>query len=276
MPRRGRFASRSGSTRPSWSSASVTTRCGGSPMVPPSAVQAKARSSGCRRDEAEPVEAGGEDRDAVGRHPAGGGAEAGHAARRGGDPRAARGVGGEREQGGAGGDRDRRATARAAGAAGRVARVARARRERAEAELVRAGLADDHRARLPQPRDDRRVALRHAALAPPERGRQPGDVDQVLDRDGDAVERSARPAGEGFGRAARAFLVDVDEGAMLLGRPEVRKAGIEDLERGDVSGGEPRTARERGHGPTRSSRRRRPVIVCIRRHECRLDHRGGG
>jgi hypothetical protein len=57
-------------------------------------VQAHGEVSGSRRDEAEPVEAGGEGADPAHRHPAGGGAEAGHAARRGGDPRAAGGVGG--------------------------------------------------------------------------------------------------------------------------------------------------------------------------------------
>src|SRR5690606_39870994 len=62
----------------------------------------------------------------------------------------------------------------------------------APAELRRGRLAQDHRARLAQPGDDRRVVLpgpgridREGTL---ERGPAAG-VDQVLDGDGDAIER---------------------------------------------------------------------------------------
>ena len=101
-----------------------------------------------------------------------------------------------------GGDARRRSAARAAGRARRIVRIARRTERRvlvrrAERELVQVGLADEHRAGLPQMGDGRRVALGDVALAHARRrgGRRAADVEQILDRDRHAVQRSAVVAG---------------------------------------------------------------------------------
>ena len=102
-------------------------------------------------------------------------------------------------------DRDRRAAARAARDPGRVVRVARLRARHAERELVRGRLAEDHGAgRAPEVDavgvvlGDVVVGVRAAA------GRTPRDVDDVLDRDRDAVQRAAPAAGAAARRRGRA------------------------------------------------------------------------
>lgn len=85
----------------------------------------------------------------------------------------------------------RRRSAR--GAAGRVIDVpgvARLRSDRARGEFGRCQLAEDHGARGPQPRDDRCVLARDAALQEfrVRLGRKPRRVDDVLETDRDAVQ----------------------------------------------------------------------------------------
>ena len=211
---------------------------------------------GCRRDEAEAVEAGGEDRDAVGGHPARGGAEAGDAARRGGDPRAAGGVGGEREQRGAGGDRDRRAAARAAGAAVRVAGVARAGRERAEAELVACASCP----RSPRPARRRRatIAASRSATRPFARPSAVGSpATSIRSLTATGMPWSGPSGWRGrVAAAAGAVVVDVDEGAVRLGRGR----GSKGMHRGPRAGrrlrrrGGARRPRARSSEPTMSAR----------------------
>jgi hypothetical protein len=68
---------------------------------------------------------------------------------------------------------------------------------RPESKLVEIGLADDDRAGAPERGDGRRVVLGNMMLADA-RGRTGGrsaNVEQVLDRYRDAVQRSGRPAG---------------------------------------------------------------------------------
>ena len=111
--------------------------------------------------------------------------------------RAAR-IGADRSKRHPGGDACRRSAARAAGRARRVVRVAgRAERgfvvRRAECKLVEVGLADDHRPRIARPDDHVRVARGDVAFADAggRRGRRARHVEEILDRDRDAVQRSA-------------------------------------------------------------------------------------
>ncbi len=89
---------------------------------------------------------------------------------------------------------------------------------RAEGEFVQVGLANEDRARLAQPRDDRCIGPCNVG------GQHTGgggrglacDVDEVFDRDRDAVERPAihavrELAGGPDGRGARALRIDPDE-----------------------------------------------------------------
>ena len=64
---------------------------------------------------------------------------------------------------------------------------------RPECELVEIGLADQNRAGASKLRDDRRIRGGHVSFAHARgcRRRHARNVDQVLDRDGDAVQRSA-------------------------------------------------------------------------------------
>ena len=71
--------------------------------------------------------------------------------------------------------------------------VGRAHADQAGGELIEVGLADDDRAGLPQARDHGRVARGLVGEGRTgRRGRQALDVDVVLDRDRNAVERAAR------------------------------------------------------------------------------------
>ena len=68
---------------------------------------------------------------------------------------------------------------------------------RAERELVEIGLPDQHGPGFPQGHDHRRVVAGDVPLAHAGRGggRRPGDIDQVLDGDRDAVQRTAIASG---------------------------------------------------------------------------------
>ncbi len=68
-------------------------------------------------------------------------------------------------------------------------------------ELVHVQLAEQHRARFAQPRDDRRIVGRDAVGVDGTRcrGADAGRVDVVLQRDRDAVQRPAIAAGSRFG-----------------------------------------------------------------------------
>ena len=111
------------------------------------------------------------------------------------------------------------------GDARRVVRIAHGTVRRvlaggAERELVQVGAADDDRAGLVQPAHHRRIVWRDAVVEDV-RCRSGDDarlVDDVLDRDGNAVERTAVDAAGAFaigrvGRRARTRGVHRDEGA---------------------------------------------------------------
>ena len=105
------------------------------------------------------------------------------------------GVGTEREADQARGHRDRRAGARTARNKARIERVARHPVGRTAADqpgrkLVHIGLADEDRAGLLQPGDDRRRDRRPISKGRAGRRRlEPGGIDIVLDRKRDAEER---------------------------------------------------------------------------------------
>jgi hypothetical protein len=64
---------------------------------------------------------------------------------------------------------------------------------------VQVGLADDHRAGLAQARDDRRIALRMARRdCRAGRRRRARDIDQILHRDRNAMQRATIPAAGDF------------------------------------------------------------------------------
>ena len=121
------------------------------------------------------------------------------------DPSGPGGVGAQRKGDKAGRDRDGRTRARSAGNEGRIERVRRhpvrrARADEAGRELIEIGLADQQRAGGKQPLDGRRGSLRRVREARAGGGgRQTGDVDIVLDRERQAVERHRR---EALGRGA--------------------------------------------------------------------------
>ena len=90
---------------------------------------------------------------------------------------------------------------------------------RPEREFIQIGLANEHGTRLAQCRDNGRVCARDVPLAHARsrRGRNAGDVDDVLDRNRDPVQRPAVAARGEFpiGRfriAARLGGHHVDEG----------------------------------------------------------------
>ena len=123
-------------------------------------------------------------------------------------------------------------------AARRVVRRPRVPRRRRVlvGELGGDGLADDHRARRAQPRDERRVAIRVPVRerGRAARGRQAGHVDDVLDPDRHAVERPDGPAGrhgriQRTGLGPRAAFVNRDPGAK-----DVIRIGDADERRVDV------------------------------------------
>jgi hypothetical protein len=121
------------------------------------------------------------------------------------DPSGPGGVGAQRKGDKAGRDRDGRTRARSAGNEGRIERVRRhpvrrACADEAGRELIEIGLADQQRTGGKQPFDGRRGSLRRVREARAGGGgRQTGDVDIVLDREGQAVERHRR---EALGRGA--------------------------------------------------------------------------
>jgi len=146
--------------------------------------------------------------------------EADQTLQRGGDPDRAVGVGAERSPGGAGGDGGGAARGRAARDAGHWVeaerrRIGQHREVRIEAdsgerELGHVRAADQGRAGAAQPGDCRCVFARGQGVAQDHRagpGGLPGDVEQVLDRDGQAGEQtgvaagSDRPIGGGRGSA---------------------------------------------------------------------------
>ncbi len=153
---------------------------------------------GGQREDRHRVERTARRHDAARRQRAAAGLVADQVVERGGHAAGAGGVGAEREARQPERDRDRRSGARAArnerGVEGVAARaVGRAGAVQARGELVEVGLADRDRAGVDQPLHDRGVPLRRVG----ERraaggGRQAGEVDVVLDREGNAVERQAR------------------------------------------------------------------------------------
>ena len=104
---------------------------------------------------------------------------------------------------------------------------------------MRRGLAEDDRAGLAQPGHERRVARRRSGVGDggAAAGGQAFHVDDVLDRDGHAVQRPAGVgAGERRGLAARALVVEQRE------RPErarglgPREAGLGQVDRVEPAG----------------------------------------
>ena len=120
----------------------------------------------------------------------------------GGNADRAAGIGADRGERHAGRDADRRSAARSAWRSRRIVRVARRPERRvlvgrAERELVQVGLADEHRAGLRRCAIAGASRLRDMAVAHARRGgrRRAADVEQILDRDRHAVQRSAVVAG---------------------------------------------------------------------------------
>ena len=133
----------------------------------------------------------------------------------------------------------------------RVPRVARGRERQVEAraakgELVRGELAQHDRAGPAQARDRVRVGPRHVVAQDfgVARGRQPGHVDDVLDADGNAVERAAdTPGGDlplgGARRVQRPLGIEVDEGAQRRVEPfDAREQRPRHLDRRHVTPGD--------------------------------------
>ena len=131
------------------------------------------------------------------------------AARRRRNPDGAARVGADRCEAHALDERHGGAAARSAGRSRRIERMTHGSERRllagrAEGELVEIGLADEDRAGLAQPRDDRRVRAGIARRQRrPRRRRRAGDVDQILHGHGNAVQGAA-----GSGRRAISALRD--------------------------------------------------------------------
>ena len=113
----------------------------------------------------------------------------------------------------------------------------------AEGELDKARLAEQHRPRLPQPAGAGRVPGRH--LVPEQqrspRSRQPGNVDEVLDRQRDAVEgadvvpaldRGLRGAGGRQGAVGGDAEVGVE---LLVAAADAVEVVLGDLDRGELA-----------------------------------------
>ena len=175
--------------------------------------------------------------DAVVRHEARRRPQPGDAAEAGRDPDRAGRVGAERPGDEVGGDRGTAAAARAAADAIGRPRVAgraemRARRQRAERELVRVQLADARRRR---PREGARPSRRRAPRRC--RGgsrdaavvRVSGDVDHVLDRDRNAVQRAVRAPCSASASASSA--AHGDEGVERRGGSRSGQVGLHRLPR---------------------------------------------
>ena len=179
------------------------------------------------------------------------------------------GIGAQRQRHQSGRYRDRRTRTRSARnqiAAHRIVgnAIGRTHADQAGRELVEIGLADDDRAGRAQPRHrsgvvGRRIGKRRAGGG----GRQAGDVDIVLDRDGNAVERKLR----GIFRAQRLgfrqrlfFIAQADEdggivviaNALIAARHGLRRRNGAGAMRGDDRGD------GFSHAPPRSERHRVP------------------
>ncbi len=138
----------------------------------------------------------------VGGHVAERGFQPDAAARRCGNPNRSAGVGADARQGHAGDDADGRAAARSAGRPRGVERMARRTERRflvgrAEGEFVQVGLADQHGPGRSETGNHGGVSIGAVAFTHARGGgrRQAADVDQVLHRDRDPVQRSAIDAG---------------------------------------------------------------------------------
>ena len=152
------------------------------------------------------------------------------AAQGGRNARRAAGVGADGDLADAVGAGDRAAGGRAAGnalAVGRIARRAEMRigADAGERELGHVGLGDDHRAGIAQALDRRRIGRgRLAALGQHRRAcarHLARDVEQVLDGDDRAVERTEQLAGlcariGGVGSSARGVGIDGETGSLAL------------------------------------------------------------
>ena len=192
-----------------------------------------------------------------GRDPAALGLEAEEPAAGGGDADRAGAVGAERGARHPGGDGGRAAAARAAARTVRVPRVAgdaegRRLGERGRHQLRHVGLAEDHGAGLSQARDDLGVGglwLRIGVAAV--RGDLTLDVDVVLDRDGDAVQREALTAAIGGVGLGERFLGE-DDPERVEQRVQPGDPGEEELR--ELAGGDARLARS---GPRGGRARRR-------------------
>ena len=188
-------------------------------------------------ERADVVERPGERRDAALRRPAVGGLEPDGAAERGGDADRSAGVGADPDHARARGERRRRAAARAAGDAADVPRVAGGRGDRPVGELVGVGLPDHHHARREQVLDHDGVAVGDVALAHlrARRRRHTGGVAEVLDTEGDPVERAAvAAAGDLLLGAARSGAGEVGGDARegvdrALGGVDAAEHGVDEL-----------------------------------------------
>ena len=160
-------------------------------------VEEGRRVAGVAPERADLVERARERHDPVATDPAVGRLHPDHAAQRRGLADGAAGIGADRQRRVVGRHGRRRASAAAAGDAIERPRVdGRAvggmLGRRAHRELVHVGLAEDHRARRPQPLGDVRVVRRHVPLEDPRaRGAlAAGHRDEVLERHGDAQQRT--------------------------------------------------------------------------------------
>ena len=193
------------------------------------------------------------------------------------NPDRASGIGAERGERHAGGDRNSRTAARAARRPRGIVRVAHRTEggvfaRRAVRELVEVRLADDDRARLPQTGDRHRVGGRDVSLAHARRRRRRKafDVDQILDGDRDAVQRTAVPSGGELTigvlcLAPRLVRHHGNKGIQVPPLVDALEAVGNDPGRGDFAGAKPAAELLNGHcargcGDLRSrrlSRRRR-------------------
>ena len=176
----------------------------------------------------------------------------------------------ERESGG---HRGRRAAGRAAGAVAGLPRVLHVAvvgvvAERAHRQLGHVELAQGHGARCAQPRHRRALARRREVFARlgAARGRQAGDVTEVLVGERHAVQRAPATAGrelgfEGPRARQRALGVERDERVEAAVEPrDAVEAGLRGLDRRDLARGDrARQALDRpvSHGARPGSRRPR-------------------
>ena len=187
----------------------------------------------------------------------------------------------------AGGDADRRAAARTAWRPRRIVWIARGAERRilvrrAERELVQVGLADEDGACLAQVRDGRRVACGHVAVAHARGGgrRRAADVEQILERDRDAVQRAAVAPGRelavGLARLRRASSAMTRMNAFRRGcrvdAVEARSTRSTALISRGARGGRTRRWSASPRGTAGSTR---PSLYGGGRHVCRASFRRG-